>query len=260
MIELKHLTVGYGGKTVLRDVSLDFPAGQVTVLLGPNGCGKSTLMKTALGLLPRQSGEILYDGVDLERLTTRQVARKAAYLAQSREIPSITVRRMVLHGRFPYLDYPRRYRAEDYTAAAKALEWAGAAELADRPVQELSGGQRQKVYLAMALAQDTETVFMDEPTTYLDVRHQLEVMAVSRRLADMGRAVVLVLHDLSLALRDADQLAVLADGTLRQVGTPEEVFAGGELDRAFGVAVRRVRTESGWLYYCQETQAAKETE
>ena len=260
MIELKGLTVGYGGKTVLRDVSLDFPAGQVTVLLGPNGCGKSTLMKTALGLLPRQGGEILYDGVDLERLTTRQVARKAAYLAQSREIPSITVRRMVLHGRFPYLGYPRRYRAEDYTAAAEALEWAGAAEQADRPVQELSGGQRQKVYLAMALAQDTETVFMDEPTTYLDVRHQLEVMAVSRRLADMGRAVVLVLHDLSLALRDADQLAVLADGTLRQVGTPEEVFTGGELDRAFGVAVRRVRTESGWLYYCQEKQEPKETE
>ena len=160
---------------------------------------------------------------------------------------------MVLHGRFPYLGYPRRYRAEDYEAARKALEWAGAADLSDRPVQELSGGQRQKVYLAMALAQDTETIFMDEPTTYLDVRHQLEVMAVSRRLADMGRAVVLVLHDLSLALREADRLAVLANGSLRQVGTPEEVFNGGELDRVFGVAVRRVRTESGWLYYCQET-------
>ena len=260
MIELHDLTVGYGGKSVLRDVSLAFPPGQVTVLLGPNGCGKSTLMKTALGLLPRQGGEVLYDGVDMERLTTRQVARKAAYLAQSRETPSITARRMVLHGRFPYLGYPRRYRAEDYAAAAKALEWAGAADLADRPVQELSGGQRQKVYLAMALAQDTETVFMDEPTTYLDVRHQLEVMSVSRRLADMGRAVVLVLHDLSLALREADRLAVLADGKLRQLGTPEEVFGSGELDRAFGVTVRRVRTENGWLYYCQEKQEPKETE
>ena len=253
MIELNNLTAGYGGKTVLRDVSLDFPPGQVTVLLGPNGCGKSTLMKAALGLLPRQGGEILYDGVDLKCLTTRQVARKAAYLAQSREIPSITARRMVLHGRFPYLGYPRRYRADDYAAAEKALEWAGAADLADRPVQELSGGQRQKVYLAMALAQDTETVFMDEPTTYLDVRHRLEVMAGSRRLADMGRAVVLVLHDLSLALREADRVAVLAGGALCQVGTPEEVFTGGELDRVFGVTVRRVRTENGWLYYCQET-------
>ena len=260
MIELHDLTVGYGERTVLRDVSLDFPPGQVTVLLGPNGCGKSTLMKTALGLLPRQGGEVLYDGVDLEHLTTRQVARKAAYLPQSREIPSITVRRMVLHGRFPYLGYPRRYRAEDYEAAAKALEWAGAADLADRSVRELSGGQRQKVYLAMALAQDTETVFMDEPTTYLDVRHQLEVMSVSRRLADMGRAVVLVLHDLSLSLREADRLAVLSEGTLRQLGTPEEVFGSGELDRAFGVTVRRVRTESGWLYYCQEKQEPKETE
>ena len=132
--------------------------------------------------------------------------------------------------------------------------------LADCPMQELSGGQRQKVYLAMALAQDTETVFMDEPTTYLDVRHQLEVMTVSRRLADMGRAVVLVLHDLSMALREADRLAVLADGALRQIGTPEEIFAGGELDRAFGVTVRRVWTESGWLYYCQEKQEPKETE
>ena len=245
MIELKELTVGYGEKPVLREVSMAFPPGQVTVLLGPNGCGKSTLMKTALGLLPRQGGEILYDGVGLEHLTTRQVARKAAYLAQSREIPSITARRMVLHGRFPYLGYPRRYRAED---------------LADCPMQELSGGQRQKVYLAMALAQDTETVFMDEPTTYLDVRHQLEVMTVSRRLADMDRAVVLVLHDLSMALREADRLAVLADGALRQIGTPEEIFAGGELDRAFGVTVRRVWTESGWLYYCQEKQEPKETE
>ena len=120
-------------------------------------------------------------------------------------------------------------------------------------MRALSGGPRQKVSLAMALAQDTETVFMDEPTTYLDVRHQLEVMSVSRRLADMGRAVVLVLHDLSLALRAADRLAVLADGALCQVGTPEEIFTGGELDRAFGVTVQRVRTENGWLYYCRET-------
>ena len=260
MIELQNVTVGYGGKPVLREVSMAFPPGQVTVLLGPNGCGKSTLMKTALGLLPRQGGEILYDGVDLARLTARQVARKAAYLPQSREIPRITARRMVLHGRFPYLGYPRRYRAEDYETARKALEWAGAGDLADRPVGELSGGQRQKVYLAMALAQDTETIFMDEPTTYLDVRHQLEVMAVSRRLADMGRAVVLVLHDLSLALREADRLAVLSEGTLRQLGTPEEVFGSGELDRAFGVTVRRVPAESGWLYYCREKQESKETE
>ena len=249
MIELHDLTVGYGGKPVLREVFLAFPPGQVTVLLGPNGCGKSTLMKTALGLLPRQGGEILYDGVDLNYLTTRQVARKAAYLPQSREIPSITVRRMVLHGRFPYLGYPRRYRAEDYETARKALEWVRAADLADRPVQELSGGQRQKVYLAMALAQDTETIFMDEPTTFLDVRHQLEVMQVARRMAAEGKAVAVVLHDLCLAMRTAHRIAVLADGRLQALDRPEAVYASGILPRIFGVSLSRTETDQGWQYY-----------
>ena len=251
MIELKGLTVGYGGKTVIREVSMAFQPGRVTVLLGPNGCGKSTLMKTTLGLLPRQGGEILYDGVDLERLTTRQVARKAAYLAQSREIPSITVRRMVLHGRFPYLGYPRRYRAEDYTAAAKALEWAGAAELADRPVGELSGGQRQKVYLAMALAQESGTVLMDEPTTYLDIAHQFQVTDLARQLAEQGKAVVLVLHDLPLAFRTADQVAVLREGELAALGQPEELYDSPVIPETFGVTLHRLETASGWQYFCE---------
>lgn len=249
MIETKHLCAGYGKHTVLHDISMAFPAGQVTVLLGPNGCGKSTLVKAVLGLLPDRTGDVLFDGVSMDHLSVRQIAQKAAYMAQARNIPSITARRMVLHGRFPYLGYPRRYRPEDREIARRALAWADAEELADRPMAELSGGQRQKVYLAMALAQDTETVFMDEPTTYLDVRHQIEVMTVSRRLADMGRAVVLVLHDLSLALREADQLAVLEEGVLRQVGTAEEVFVSGVLDRVFGVAVKRIRTDRGWQYY-----------
>ncbi len=249
MIELKDLSAGYGGHAVLHGISMAFPPGQVTVLLGPNGCGKSTLVKAALGLLPDRTGDVLFDGVSIDRLTVRQIAQKAAYMAQARNIPSITARRMVLHGRFPYLGYPRRYRPEDREMARQALAWADAEDLADRPMSELSGGQRQKVYLAMALAQDTETIFMDEPTTYLDVKHQMEVMSVSRRLAELGRAVVLVLHDLSLALREADQLAVLEEGMLRRTGTAEEIFSSGVLDRVFGVAVKRIWTEHGWQYY-----------
>ena len=145
MIEPKHLNGGYGGRTVLRDISLTFQTGQVTVLLGPNGCGKSTLVKTVLGLQPRQGGDILFDGQSIDHLTVRQVAQKAAYLAQSRNIPSITAKRMVLHGRFPYLEYPRHYRPEDHEAARRALAWADAEELADCSMAELSGGQRQKV-------------------------------------------------------------------------------------------------------------------
>lgn len=249
MIEVRGLDVGYGTRPVLRDVTLAFPPGKVMVLLGPNGSGKSTLIKTVLGLLKKLGGEVRFDGAELETLTVRQVAQKAAYLSQARNIPSITARRMVLHGRFPYLSYPRRYRPEDYAIVRRALDWADALELEERFLSELSGGQRQKVYLAMALAQDTETVFMDEPTTYLDPRHQLEVMSVARRLSRQGKAVVLVLHDLGLALRAGDVLTVFDGGALRQTGTAEELFQTGVLEDVFKITLRRVQTEDGWHYY-----------
>lgn len=250
MVELRHVTVGYGSATVLADVSLSFPDGAVTALVGPNGCGKSTLLKAALGLVPIRQGQILLDGLELAALPPKEVALRAAYLAQSRTAPNITARRMVLHGRFPHLSYPRRYRPEDYAAVEQAMARTGADGLADRPLEELSGGQRQKVYLAMALAQDTHTVLLDEPTTYLDVGHQLEVMSLANQLAAEGRAVVLVLHDLALALSGAQQVAVLAQGGLRRAGTPEEVFTSGALDRAFGVRVCRVESGEGWHYFC----------
>ena len=249
MIELRELSVGYGRSAVARGVSMELEPGKVIALLGPNGCGKSTLLRTILCLQPKLAGEILVDGTPSERLTPRQLAQKAAYLAQSRATPNITARRMVLHGRFPYLSYPRRYRREDYEMVEKALRWADAEGMAVRVMGELSGGQRQKVYLAMALAQDTQTILMDEPTTFLDVARQLEVMATARRLAREGRAVLMVLHDLCLALRWADKVAVLAEGGLLFQGTPEEAVEAEILNRVFGVRLSRVMTESGWQYY-----------
>ena len=251
MIALKNLTVGYHGEALLSQVNLEFPQGQVTVLLGPNGCGKSTLLRTVLGLLPPLGGEIFYDGEPISSLSGGAVARKAAYMAQNHTVPSIVAQRMVLHGRFPYLSFPRKYRKEDHEAVRRALETAGGLDLSNRPMQELSGGQRQKVYLAMALAQETGTILMDEPTTWLDIRHQLEVMATARALAESGRAVGLVSHDLCLALRTADRVAVLAQGALQMAAPPEEAFASGVLDLAFGVRVRRVETPTGWQYYCE---------
>ena len=249
MIQLRGLRAGYPGRTVLEGIDLDFRPGEVLAILGPNGCGKSTLLRTANGLLPRTGGEVLVDGVSIDRLTPRDLARKAAYLPQSRQVPAITARRMVLHGRFPYLSYPRRYSREDRAMVSRALDWAGAAELAERPLAELSGGQRQKVYLAMALAQDTAAILMDEPTTYLDVGCQLEVMALARRLAEEGRAVVMVLHDLTLALRYAHRTALLWEGRVRQTGTPEELYAGEALEQVMGVRLGRVKTEEGGRYY-----------
>ncbi len=249
MIELKNLHAGYPGRPILNGIDLEFRPGEVLAILGPNGCGKSTLLRSVNGLLPKAGGDVLVDGVPLERLSAKDIAKKIAYLPQSRSTPSITAGRMVLHGRFPYLSYPRRYSQKDHEIVKRALERVGAEDLAQRPLSELSGGQRQKVYLAMALAQDTRTILMDEPTTYLDVSCQLEVMALACRLAEEGRAVVMVLHDLPLALRCAHRMVLLSGGRIYQAGTPEELYKGDVLTQVMGVCLGRVETEDGWRYF-----------
>ena len=249
MMELRQLQAGYGERLVLNGVDLALRPGEVLALIGPNGSGKSTLIRAALGLLPLAGGQVLIDGADAAALTPRQRAQKAAYLPQTRPVPNITALRMVLHGRFPHLTYPRRFRREDYAAAMAALEQADAACLARRPMPELSGGQRQRVYLAMALAQDAPTLFLDEPTAFLDVSHQLEVGRLAGQLARQGKAVVLVLHDLPLALSTADRLAVLDGGRLLAVDGPEHIYACGVLNRVFGIELGRVMTDRGWRYY-----------
>ena len=248
-MELRQLRAGYGEHMVLDGVDLALRPGEVLALLGPNGSGKSTLIRAALGLLPLTGGQVLIDGADAVALTPRQRAQKAAYLPQTRPVPNITALRMVLHGRFPHLTYPRRFRQEDYAAAMAALEQADAACLARRPMPELSGGQRQRVYLAMALAQDAPTLFVDEPTAFLDVCHQLEVGRLAGQLARQGKAVVLVLHDLPLALSTADRLAVLKGGRLLAVDGPEALCADGILNSVFGIELGRVMTDRGWRYY-----------
>lgn len=249
MIQLKHISAGYQRNVIVEDVTLDFVPGEVMVLLGPNGCGKSTLLKTALGLLPAQHGEILYDGRPIAEMNRKEIARKAAFLTQSRSTSSIQAFRMVLHGRFPYLSYPRRYGKEDYAIVEQAMKATDSFVHRDKNMKELSGGQRQSVYLAMALAQDTETIFMDEPTTYLDIQRQLQIMKIARELASKGKAVVLVLHDLALALREADKLAVFADGQLKCCDTPEAVYRSGILSQVFQADIHGVETEHGMQYY-----------
>ena len=249
MLEAKNLSAGYPGRAVLAGVSLAARPGRVLALLGPNGCGKSTLLRTMAGLLPPLGGEVLLDG--RRDYSPRQAAQRVAYRPQSRTAPNITVRRLVLHGRFPYLSYPRRYGREDYEAVDRALAAADALDLADRPLPELSGGQRQKAYLAMALAQETEAILMDEPTTFLDIRHQLEVLALVRRLAEEGRGVVLALHDLCLALTAADDVAVLGEGRLLALGGPEAVYQSKVLERVMGVRLDRSEGPGGRRYFCQ---------
>ncbi len=241
MLKLRHLTAGYGEKTVLHDISLDFPTGTVTAILGPNGCGKSTLLRAAAGLLPVMEGQIL---------AKEPWARHIAYLPQSRPVPEMTARQLVLHGRFPWLGWPRRYRREDLEIAKAAMERLGIAGFADRPLAELSGGTRQRCYFAMALAQEASTILLDEPTSWLDIGHQYRLMDLLRSLAAEGKAVAAVLHDLPLALRYADRVAVLEEGRLRFLGTTGEALESGILEKVFGVRVLQADTPAGKQFLC----------
>ena len=241
MLKLQHLTAGYGEKTILHDISLDLPPGTVTAILGPNGCGNSTLLKAAAGLLPLSGGEVL---------APEPRARHIAYLPQSRTVPEMTVRQLVLHGRFPWLGWPRIYRAEDQAAADEALRRLGISELANLPLSALSGGTRQKCYLAMALAQGADTLLLDEPTSFLDIGCQLDLMTLCRELAAQGKAVAVVLHDLPLALGHGDRVAVLEKGRLLALGAPEEIRSSGILDQTFGVRVLKIDTPKGAQFVC----------
>ena len=249
MLELRHITAGYPNCAVLEDLTLTLHPGQVSILVGPNGCGKSTLLKTLAGILPLQEGNILLDGTDLSTLSGQQRAQQIAYLPQNRPVPDITVERMILHGRFPYLGYPRKYRAEDYAAAQAAMARMEISDLAKQPVASLSGGTRQKVYIAMALAQDTPVILMDEPTTFLDIGHQIQMMDTARTLAKQGKTVVLVLHDLPMAMEYADRLILMQSGKISAADAPEAVFNTGKLTEVFGVAMQRTMTQHGWKYY-----------
>jgi iron complex transport system ATP-binding protein len=210
------------------------------------------LLKTICGIQPVSKGQILLDGQGLLTLPRNLLAQKTAYLAQNRQIPDITVERLILHGRFPYLGYPRRYRSEDYIAARNAMEQMQIADLADIPLQHLSGGQRQKVYIAMVLAQNTPVVLMDEPTTYLDIRHQLQLMQQACAMAGEGKTVIMVLHDLLHAFQCADRIILMQDGRVVASDTPERLYASGAVEKVFQIRLGRIMTQTGWRYYCDE--------
>jgi iron complex transport system ATP-binding protein len=236
----EQVTLAYDDHVVVRDLDLQLTEGSFTAIVGPNGCGKSTLLR-ALGRLMRPTGgQVLLDGQAIARTPTREVAKVLGLLPQSPIAPDgLSVADLVARGRHPHQSWLRQWSRDDEAVVAEALSWTDMAELADRPVDELSGGQRQRAWISMALAQGTDLLLLDEPTTYLDLSHQIDVLELVGRLhAERGRTVVVVLHDLNLAARYAQRLVAMKDGVLVSSGRPEEVLTEQLLADVFDLEAR----------------------
>ena len=252
MLELKNIFAGYGSKTVLDDVTISFEKGKLTSIIGVNGCGKSTLLKAILGILPLSSGEVVINGNSLQHMSRNDIAKNVAYLAQGKNTPDMTVKQMVLHGRFPYLSYPRRYAQSDLEIAKKAMDAVGISHLSNTPLYELSGGMRQTAYIAMALAQDTDYILLDEPTTYLDISHQLDLMKVLRRLADSGKGIITVMHDLPLAFDFSDEIAVIHNGNIAAKAAPTDICKSSIIKEIFDIRIERVANDQFYYQFKQQ--------
>ena len=236
----RNLSAGYGDRSVLQSLDVEVPRGAITAIVGANACGKSTLLRTMSRLLAPSGGEVLLDGASIHRMAPRALARKLGLLPQSPTAPDgMTVADLVSRGRHPHHGLLSRWTAADEAAVARALTVTGTADLAERDIDALSGGQRQRVWIAMALAQQTDVLLLDEPTTYLDIAHQIEVLDL---LVDLNRAdgttIVMVLHDLNLAARYADRIVALARGRLHVAGTPQEVLTEAMVASVFGLDCR----------------------
>jgi iron complex transport system ATP-binding protein len=241
-LRAEGLQVGYGDTVVVDGLDVDVLDGTVTAVIGPNGCGKSTLLRALARLLPARRGHVLLDGRRVDRTPSREVAKVLGVLPQNPVAPEgLTVADLVARGRYPHQAWYRQWSSDDEAVVAQALGWTGMTAFADRTLETLSGGQRQRVWISMVLAQGTEVVLLDEPTTFLDLAHQIDVLDLVERLhTEAGRTVVMVLHDLSLAARYARRLVAMKDGRIVADGTPHEVLTPDLLRGVFDLEAQVV--------------------
>lgn len=231
------ITAGYDQKTILHNVSLSIPSNKISIIIGANGCGKSTLLKTMARLIKPTSGQVTLDGQPIHKMPPKQLARVLGLLPQSPIVPEgITVADLVGRGRFPHQSFLKGWTKKDYEAVTEAMDMMNITEFADQHIDELSGGQRQRVWIAMALSQQTDILFLDEPTTYLDITYQVEILDL---LTDLNRkhgtTIVMVLHDINLSARYADHIFALHKGRLVEEGKPSDVITSTLIEDIFGL-------------------------
>ena len=248
MIEIKNLTGGYGRRQVLFGINETMATGEITSIVGPNGCGKSTLLETASGLLVPFGGIVTADGENVHKMDSKKRARKISVLSQQRNHGMLTVKALVFHGRFPYLGYPRKYTDEDRRIVEEAMKTAGVTDISDRSLAELSGGQQQKAYIAMLLAQNTDIVFLDEPITFLDINYQLELMEMIKEMKNSGKTVIMVIHDLNLAMSCSDKIIAMKDGKVVSSGKPEKIYDENVFKDIFGIRTGYYKEEHQYFF------------
>lgn len=250
MLEFRHVSASCGHTPILKDISASFPAGRITTIVGPNGCGKTTLLQCLSGASKVTSGSILMDGEDYLALPPRSRAQRLSFLPQVRTIiPALPVKVLVEHGRFPHLGFSRRKTREDLQLIEQALRFTGTYDYRDDYVDTLSGGIRQRVFFAMVLAQDCDVIVLDEPTTYLDLEGQREFLDMLLALREQGRTIIAVLHDLTQALRISDQLIIMNDRKIAATGTPAECLRQHVIEDVFHTKWKRFTDEEGEYYF-----------
>lgn len=250
MLSFQNISVSCQGTPLLENISVSFPKGKITTVLGPNGCGKTTLLQCLNGSSKITEGHIFIDDLDFQALSSLQRAQRLSFLPQVRTIiPALPVQTLVEHGRFPYLGFTRHKSAKDIELVQKAMAFTHVTDYASQYVDTLSGGIRQRVFLAMILAQDCDYIVLDEPTTYLDLKGQKEFLELFRSLRDMGKTVILVLHDLNQAIRISDKLVIMKDKKIAAAGSPQECLQQHILEYVFETSYKKFTDDDGDYYF-----------
>lgn len=263
VLQVEKLQIGYGSRCVLKEASFSIGKGEIVGIIGCNGAGKSTLLKTIRGLLPKQGGSVSYFGKPLEEYQDKELATKIAYLQQHVELGfGYTGKDIVMAGRYPYMKWWERESDADEKLALACMAYTGTADLADRPINEVSGGQKQRILIAKVLAQQTPIIFLDEPTTGLDMVYQEEIFRFAKALAAQGKTVLMVVHELNLASKYCSRILLLGEGTLLADGSPQEVFTEKLLSRAYkaDICVERDEVNHNLHITTRMSQEAKNRE
>lgn len=263
VLQVEKLQIGYGSRCVLKEASFSIGKGEIVGIIGCNGAGKSTLLKTIRGLLPKQGGSVSYFGKPLEEYQDKELATKIAYLQQHVELGfGYTGKDIVMAGRYPYMKWWERESEADEKLALACMAYTGTADLADRPINEVSGGQKQRILIAKVLAQQTPIIFLDEPTTGLDMVYQEEIFRFAKALAGQGKTVLMVVHELNLASKYCSRILLLGEGTLLADGAPQAVFTEELLSRAYkaDICVERDEVNHNLHITTRMSQEAKNRE